>query len=83
VLGTAARVAYPNGVELPNVQPGVVATAYDGIPDPAAIERLNRLIESGLFEVHVDRTYTLDEAVEAIRASTKHHLGKLALAVGS
>jgi NADPH:quinone reductase len=74
------RVAHPNGVEpVPSVRQGVTRTAYDGDPDPEEIQKLNRLIEAGPFEVHVDRSFPLNQAAEAHRAVEKHHLGKLAL----
>lgn len=74
------RVAYPNGVEpVPKGRPGVKATAYDGEPDREAIEKLNRLIEAGPFEVHVARTFSLAQAADAHRALDHHYLGKLAL----
>jgi NADPH:quinone reductase len=74
------RVAHPNGVEpVPKVRDGVRRIAYDGDPDPEEIAKLNRLIEEGPFEVHVDRAFPLDQAPEAHRAVEKHHLGKLAL----
>lgn len=80
------RVAYPNGVE-PRPKPpfGIDANSYDGMPDPQAIEKLNRLIESsgpsrtGPFEVHVARSFPLDQAAEAHRALDDHYLGKLVL----
>ena len=74
------RVAYPNGVEPePKARPGVRVQNYDGMPDPQAIEKLNRLIESGPFEVHVARTFPLEQAPAAHRALEEHYLGKLAL----
>ena len=74
------RVAHPNGVEpAPKARPGVKVQAYDGEPNPRQIEKLNRLIESGPFEVHVARTFPLDKAAEAHRELDKHYLGKLAL----
>ena len=74
------RVAYPNGVEPePKPRPGVRAKSYDGNPDPQGIEKLNRLIESGPFEVHVARTFPLERAPDAHRALEEHYLGKLAL----
>jgi NADPH:quinone reductase-like Zn-dependent oxidoreductase len=74
------RVAHPNGIEpVPNVREGVTRTAYDGNPDPEEIRKLNGLIEAGPFEVHVDRTFPLDQAPEAHRAVEQHHLGKIAL----
>ena len=80
------RVAYPNGVE-PGPKPpfGIDAKPYDGMPDPQAIEKLNRLIESsdapgiGPFEVLVARSFPLDQAAEAHRALDEHYLGKLVL----
>ena len=74
------RVAYPNGVEPePKVRPGVRLSSYDVVVDRGAIEKLNRLIEAGPFEVHVARTFRLDQAAEAHRALDDHYLGKLAL----
>jgi NADPH2:quinone reductase len=74
------RVAYPNGVEPePKARAGVSVKSYDGMPDPAAIRKLNRLIEQEPFEVHVARTFPLDRADEAHRALDEHYLGKLAL----
>lgn len=73
------RVAYPNGVEPePKGRPGLRVKSYDGMPDPDAIRTLNRLVESGPFEVHVGRTFSLDQVAEAHRAVEKH-LDKLAL----
>jgi len=79
-LRAGGRVAYPNGVEPePQARSGVVVRGYDGTPDPQAIEKLNRLIEFGPFEVHVARTFSLDEAADAHRALDTHYLGKLVL----
>ena len=85
-MRAGGRVAYPNGVE-PTPKPpfGIDAKSYDGMPDPQAIEKLNRLIESsgpsrtGPFEVHVARSFPLDQAAEAHRALNEHYLGKLVL----
>lgn len=79
-LRKGGRAAYPNGVEPePQTRPGVTIQGYDGTPDRPAIEKLNRLIESGPFEVHVARTFPLEQAAEAHRALETHYLGKLAL----
>jgi NADPH:quinone reductase-like Zn-dependent oxidoreductase len=43
------------------------------------LPKLNHLIESGPFEVHVARTFPLEKAADAHRALETHHLGKLAL----
>lgn len=74
------RVAYPNGVRpVPMGRSGVRVSGYNGEPDAEIIERLNRLIESGPFEVHIARTFPLEEAADAHRALGEHYLGKLAL----
>jgi NADPH:quinone reductase-like Zn-dependent oxidoreductase len=74
------RVAYPNGVmPTPKARPGVKVQNYDVEPNPGQIEKLNRLIEAGPFEVHVARTFPLDKAADAHRELDKHYLGKLAL----
>jgi NADPH:quinone reductase len=85
-MRAGGRVAYPNGVEpRPKLPFGIDAKSYDGMPDPQAIEKLNRLIESsgppgtGPFEVHVARSFPLDQAAEAHRALDEHYLGKLVL----
>ena len=74
------RVAYPNGVEpVPKVRPGVRLSNYEVVVDPKTIDKLNRLIEAGPFEVHVARTFRLDQAAAAHKALEEHYLGKLAL----
>jgi NADPH:quinone reductase-like Zn-dependent oxidoreductase len=79
-MRTGGRVAYPNGVEpTPKPRPGLTANGYDGLPDAAAIEKLNRLIAAGPFEVHVAQTFPLERATDAQRALETHYLGKLAL----
>jgi NADPH:quinone reductase len=85
-MRAGGRVAYPNGVEpRPKPPSGIDAKSYDGMPDPQAIEKLNRLIESsappgtGPFEVQVARSFPLDQVAEAHRALDEHYLGKLVL----
>ena len=56
-----------------------VASGDDGVALARRLEKLNRLIESGPFEVHVARTFPLDKAADAHRELDKHYLGKLAL----
>ena len=76
------RIAYPHGVmPEPTAPDGVAIEAYDGEISPALIDRLNALIDSGPFEVHVDRTFRLEEASKAHKALTEHHLGKIALRI--
>ena len=79
-LREGGRVAFPSGVEPePKARPGINIKRYDGMPTGKTIQKLNQLIESGPFEVHVARTFPLDQAAEAHRALDEHFLGKLAL----
>jgi NADPH:quinone reductase-like Zn-dependent oxidoreductase len=76
------RIAYPHGVmPEPTPRDGVTIEAYDGENSPALIDRLNTLIDSGPFEVHVDKTFRLEEASKAHQALSEHHLGKIALRI--
>ena len=76
------RIAYPHGVSPePAAHDDVTIEAYDGDFSRALVQRLNALIDSGPFEVHVDRTFGLDEVREAHKALTEHHLGKIALRI--
>ena len=62
-LRADGRVAYPHGVAPePKVRPGVRVSNYDVSIDRGAIAKLNRLIEAGPFEVHVARSFPLDQA---------------------
>jgi len=82
-LREGGRAAYPNGVEdVPQARDGVQATAYNGEPGPKKFAKLNQLIGGGPFEVHIARTFKLEEAADAQRALKGHYLGKLALVLG-
>jgi NADPH:quinone reductase len=74
------RAASPSGVE---IQPSssVQGLTYNGEPDGDIIRRLNTLISSGPFTVHIARTFPLEQAVEAHHALQGHYLGKLCLRV--
>ena len=81
-IRNGGRIAYPHGVmPEPTARDGVAIEAYDGETSPALIKRLNALIDSAPFEVHVDKTFRLEEASEAHKALTEHHLGKIALLI--
>ncbi|MDB5392158.1 MAG: hypothetical protein JWM11_7804 [Planctomycetaceae bacterium] len=74
------RVAYPNGVQPePKDRDGIEIENYDGTPHPGMIAKLNELIERGPFEVHIARTFPLDQAAKAHEALNEHYLGKIAL----
>ena len=76
------RIAYPHGVmPEPTAPDGVEIEAYDGEFSQALVERLNKLIDSGPFEVRVDRTFPMEEADKAHQALSEHHLGKIALRI--
>jgi NADPH:quinone reductase len=78
------RIAYPNGVEpAPEAIPELTVIAFDGHSGYEALERLNQLIALAPFHVEVSREYPLDATMEAMREVTRHHVGKLALAVGA
>jgi NADPH2:quinone reductase len=82
-LREGGRVAYPHGVDPePHAASGVRVQGYDGMPDRQVIAKVNGLIESGPVQVHVARTFPLDQAADAHRALETHYLGKLALRVG-
>lgn len=77
------RVAFPKGIQPePKPRPGVRFSGYYGAPDSEIIGRLDRLIGTGPFEIHVAQTFPLDRAADAHRALDDHYLGKLALRLG-
>jgi NADPH:quinone reductase len=67
---------------VPKAPARVKVEAYDGEGGREAIDRLNQLIDASPFEVHVHRTFPLEEAAAAQAALEEHHLGKIALRVG-
>lgn len=74
------RLAYPNGVSPePKGGPGVETVGYNGTPDRLIFDKLNALIEAGPFNVHVDQTFPLSQAVQAQAAMEQHHLGRMVL----
>ncbi len=81
-LRKGGRAAYPNGVEdVPQAPDGVKVMSYNGEPNPQVFAKLNALINGGPFEVHIARSFNLEDAAEAQRALDDHYLGKLALVV--
>src|SRR5262245_41433373 len=62
-LREGGRAAYPNGVEdVPQERGDVKVMSYNGEPDPTTFAKLNELIDDGPFEVHIARTFKLEEA---------------------
>jgi NADPH:quinone reductase-like Zn-dependent oxidoreductase len=81
-LREGGRAAYPNGVpDAPDSKPrdGVKVVGYSGEPNPHTFAKLNELINDGPFEVHIARTFKLEDAAQAHQALNDHYLGKLAL----
>lgn len=82
VVRGSGRIAWPHGVHpLPSDALGPRVSFYDGDRSRAAGERLNAIIDSSDLEVHVARTFDLDDARRAHLALRDHYVGKLALLV--
>lgn len=76
------RVSYPwndNIMPPPKAPSTIRMYGYMANIDRALITKLNELVKSGPFEVHLGKTFKLDQAVEAYEAVASHHLGRLAL----
>ena len=81
-LKSTARIAYPNGVQpIPNPPAGLTAAAFDCAPEPELFARLQRLVGTAPFTVHVAKTFRLEQAADAHRMLDTHYLGKLAIKV--
>ena len=79
-MRNGGRAAYPNGVpDAPQTRDGVNVMSYNGEPSSETFATLNELIDGGPFEVHIARTFKLEDAAEAQKALNDHYLGKLAL----
>ena len=81
-LRKGGRAAHPNGVEVPEKVNGVKVASYNAEPSPKTFAKLNELIDGGPFEVHIARTFKLEDAAAAQQALNDHYLGKLALVLG-
>jgi NADPH:quinone reductase len=81
LMRQGGRVAYPwiNQRPAPKAPSTVSLHGYNGNIDRALVTKLNKLIEAGAFKVHLDKTFTLDQAAGAYQAVSSHHLGRLAL----
>jgi NADPH:quinone reductase len=75
-------IAFPNGVmPEPKVPEGVELKKANGFTNPMLFDRLNRLVSSGEFQVHIAQTFALEEAAQAQEAMKQHYLGKIVLRV--
>ena len=76
------RVAYPwiNNIRpAPKAPSNVRLNGYMGNTNRDFVNKLNKLVEAGAFEVHLDKTFKLDQVVDAFEAVNSHHIGRLAL----
>ena len=76
------RVAYPwisSIMSAPRAPSNVRLLGYMGNTGRDFVKKLNKLVEAGAFEVHLDKTFKLDQVVDAFESLNSHHLGKLAL----
>ncbi len=81
-MRAGGRVAYPwhtTQRPAPVVPSNVRSIAYDANIDRPLIRKLNRSIDTGDFEVHLGKTFSLDRVGEAHQALGSHYLGRLAL----
>jgi NADPH2:quinone reductase len=78
-LRKGGRAAYPDGVDVPQTHDGATVVSYTYEGDPQAFAKLNELIDGGPFEVHIAKTFKLEDAAKAQQALNDHYLGKLAL----
>ncbi|MCE5328297.1 MAG: NADP-dependent oxidoreductase [Planctomycetaceae bacterium] len=80
IVRQGGRVAYPNGVEpVPQPRSGLTFQSYDGLIDRQTIDRINRLVEAGSFDVCIAHAFPLEQAADAHRALEAHFLGKIVL----
>jgi NADPH:quinone reductase-like Zn-dependent oxidoreductase len=80
IVRDGGRIAYPNGVTpAPTARPGVRLSNYDAMRGQQATAKLHRLLAAIPFEIHVARTFPLEQVADAHRALDDHYLGKLAL----
>lgn len=75
------RVAYPwvNQRPPPKAPSNVRLLGYNANSDRDLVSRLNKLVESGSFKVHLGRTFKLSQTADAFECITSHHLGRVAV----
>ena len=80
-MRNGGRIAYPwvNQRPPPKAPSNVSLTGYNANLDNDLVLRMNKLIEGGMFEVHLGKTFPLAQVTEGFKAVTSHHLGRLAL----
>ena len=77
-LKDGARVASPTGA----AGEGPGRTNVMAVPSPENLKRVAELLDAGTVTLHIQDTYTLDRAGEALQAlASTHTRGKLAVTV--
>jgi NADPH:quinone reductase len=81
-IRAGGRLAYPHGVEpAPTGRPDVETIGFEGIPGRDVFDKLNALIKSRAFYVHISRRFALADAAQAHRALMDHRAGRIILKV--
>lgn len=80
-MRAGGRVAYPwvNQRAPPKTPANVSSSGYNLHMGQDLIEKMNKVIETGTFALHLGKTFQLDQVVEGFKTVTSHHLGRLAL----
>lgn len=77
-LKSKGRVAYPMGVKPePEQINELKIDSYNGDIDDELMQSLNKMVESGTFQVHVGKTYSMREIAEAQEKVSDHLLGRM------
>ena len=80
-LRNGGRAAYPNGIKsAPQVRSGISIQNFNADYDKQIMDDMIQWIQSGSgsFEVKVDKTFSLDQAAEALKALEEHYIGRIA-----
>lgn len=80
-LRNGGRAAYPNGIKsAPQVRSDISIQNFNADYDKQIMDDMIQWIQSGpgSFEVKVDKTFSLDQAAEALKALEEHYTGRIA-----
>jgi NADPH:quinone reductase len=84
-MRNGGRVAFPwwlnSNMPTLKVSSGVQLLPFTSLNEgeDALMSKLNRLVEAGSFEVHLGKTFSLDQVVDAQQALYSHYLGRMAI----
>lgn len=81
-LRDGGRAAYPHGVNPEPIAPAHVDLhAYNMKSEPEIYKKLNSLIEKHPIDIHIARSFPLEQAAEAHKQLDEHYVGKYILEV--